>query len=103
MIRWGNVTFLYELVLFALFIELNVRQSLHGIFPIGNATVFGSLKFPSTNIKIFFHSTFIIYQEMETYVETFAFFKKNPKLFIATDIEESRYTTLNRSILSWKC
>ena len=79
MIRWGNVTFLYELVLFALFIELNVRQSLHGIFPIGNATVFGSLKFPLTNIKIFFHSTFIIYQEMETFVETFAFFKKKPE------------------------
>lgn len=39
---------------------------------------------------------------METFVETFAFFKKNPKLFIATDIEESRYTTLNMIDIEWE-
>lgn len=103
--RWSDGETLLSfknLCFFALFIELNVRQGLHGIFPIGNATVFGSLKFSLTNITIFFHSTSIIYQEVKTFVETFALLKKKPKLFIATDIEESRYTTLNMIDIEWE-
>ena len=103
--RWSDGETLLScknLCFFALFIELNVRQGLHGIFPIRNATVFGSLKFSLTNITIFFHSTSIIYQEVKTFEETFALLKKKPKLFIATDIEESRYTTLNMIDIEWE-
>ena len=35
-------------------------------------------------------------------METFAFLKKKPKLFIATDIEESQYTTLNMIDIEWE-
>lgn len=39
---------------------------------------------------------------MKTFEETFALLKKKPKLFIATDIEESRYTTLNMIDIEWE-